>query len=223
MAGATVGKKQRRSPGKRQHNPTNRLGVNVALKDHQVLYATENRSLKDNRRLLMVPGFRSKKVFDADAPALPVFPVNVLVGLKPAQSIDIVLPQSGHPLSSITPAVVDAQLPTGGGDIHQQNADVASSMSAAPFAASRGDGGDGDGDDDNSSSYRRASDYSFGILIREHHLFTVITMAAMRVTLRLLIMMSIFPIKMVITAIYLKIYFKHCLMMPTSIALPGQH
>ena len=65
MAGATVGKKQRRSPGKRPHNPTNRLGVNVAIKDQHVLYATENRSLKDNRQLLMVPGFRSKKVFIA--------------------------------------------------------------------------------------------------------------------------------------------------------------
>ena len=150
MAGATVGKKQRRSPGKRQHNPTNRLGVNVALKDHQVLYATENRSLKDNRRLLMVPGFRSKKSSDADAPALLVFPGSLSLGSQPAQSLDNVLPQSDHPLSSITPAVVDTQLPTGGVGIHQQNADVASSMSAAPFAVSRGDGGDGDGDDDNS-------------------------------------------------------------------------
>ena len=51
----------------------------------------------------MVPGFRSKKVFNADAPALSVFPVNVLLGSKPATSIDIVLPQS-----SIVPAVVDA-------------------------------------------------------------------------------------------------------------------
>jgi len=73
MAGATVGKKQRRSPCKRPHNPTNRLGVNVALKDHQVLYATENRSLKDNRRLLMVPGFHSSKGVGADAPTLPCF------------------------------------------------------------------------------------------------------------------------------------------------------
>ena len=107
MAGATVGKKQRRSPGKRQHNPTNRLGVNVALKDHQVLYATENRSLKDNRRLLMVPGFRSKKSSDADAPALLVFPGSLSLRSQPAQSLDNVLPQSDHPLSSITPAVVD--------------------------------------------------------------------------------------------------------------------
>ena len=65
-------------------------------------------------------------------------------------------------MSSITPAVVDTQLPTGGVGIHQQNADVASSMSAAPFAASRVDGGDGDGDDDNSSSYHKASDYGTG-------------------------------------------------------------
>ena len=98
----------------------------------------------------MVPGFRSKKVSNADAPAPPVFPVH---------EIDIVLPQSDHQMSSVVPAVVDAQLPTGGGGIHQQNADVASSISAASFAASRGDGGDGDGDDDNSSFYRRASDY----------------------------------------------------------------
>ena len=140
IAGATVGKKQRRSAGKRPHNPTNRLDVNVAIKDQHVLYATENGSLKDNRQLLMVPGFRSKKVFNADAPALSVFPVNVLLGSKSATSIDIALPQSDHPMSSIVPAGVDAQLPTGGGGIHQQNADVASSMSAAPFAASRGDG-----------------------------------------------------------------------------------
>ena len=92
MSGATVGKKQRRSAGKRPHNPTNRLGVNVAIKDQHVLYATENRSLKDNRRLLMVPGFRSNKVLNADAPALSVVPVNVLLGSKPATYIDIVLP-----------------------------------------------------------------------------------------------------------------------------------
>ena len=85
--------------------------------------------------------------------------MNVSLESKPAQSIDIVLPQSDHLMSSIVSAVVDDQLPTGDGGIHQQNADVASSMSAAPFATSRGDGGDGDGDDDNSSSYRRASDY----------------------------------------------------------------
>ena len=112
----------------------------------------------------MVPGFRSKKVFNADAPELSVFPVNVLVGSKPATAIDIVLPPSDLPMSSIVPAVVDAQLPTGGGGIHQQNADAASLMFAAPFAASRGDGGDGDGDDDNSSSYRRASDYGTEVL-----------------------------------------------------------
>ena len=135
------------------------MGVNVAIKDHQVLYATENRSLKDNRRLLMVPGFRSKKSSDANAPALSVFPGSLSLGSQPAKSFDNVLPQSDHPLSSITPAVVDTQLPTGGVGIHQQTAVVASSMSAAPFAASRNDGGDGDGDDDNSSSYHKASDY----------------------------------------------------------------
>ena len=135
-------RKQSRSADKRPHNPTNRLGVNVAIKDQHVLYATENCSLK-----------RSKKVLNADAPALSVFPVNVLLGSKPASTLDVVLPQSDHPISSLVPAVVDAQLPTGGGGIH------ASSMSAAPFAASRGDGGDGGDDDDNSSSYRKASDY----------------------------------------------------------------
>ena len=140
MAGATVGKKQSLSADKRPHNPTNRLGVNVAIKDPHVLYATENRSLKDNRRLLMVPGMRSKKVLNADAPALSVFPVNVLLGSKPATSLDVVMPQSDHSISSIVPAIVDAQ----------QNADVASSMSAAPFAVRRGDGGDGGDDDDNS-------------------------------------------------------------------------
>ena len=49
----------------------------------------------------------------------------------------------------------------------QQNAEVASSMSAAPvFAASCGDDGDGDGDNDNSSSYHKASDYG----TEDHHL-----------------------------------------------------
>ena len=88
----------------------------------------------------MVPGFRSKKSSDADAPAFTVFPGSLSLGSQPAQSLDNVLPQSDHLLSSIIPAVVDTQLPTGGVGIHQQNSDVASSMSAAPFAASRGDG-----------------------------------------------------------------------------------
>ena len=133
MAGATVGKKQSRSADKRPHNPTNRLGVNVAIKDQHVLYATENRSLKDNRRLLMVPGMRSKKVLSADVPTVSVFPVNVLLGSKPETFLDVVLPQSDLPISSLVMAVVDTQLPSGGGGIHQQNADVASSMSAAPL------------------------------------------------------------------------------------------
>ena len=94
---------QSRSADKRPHNPTNRLGVNVAIKDQHVLYATENRSLKDNRRLLMVPGMRSKKVLSADVPAVSVFPVNVLLGSKPATSLDVVLPQSNHPISSLVP------------------------------------------------------------------------------------------------------------------------
>ena len=154
-----MGKRQSRAADKRPHQPTNRLGVNVAMKDKHVIYATETRSLQDNRRLLMVPGKRSKNVLNTDSPALPVFPANVLLGLTPATSFDVALPQSVNPVSSLVRAVVDSQLPTGSGGIHQQNADVASSMSAAPFAAGRGDGGDGGYDDDNSSSYRKASDY----------------------------------------------------------------
>lgn len=52
-----------------------------------------------------------------------------------------------------------------GGGFHQQNAEVASSLSVAPFAASCGNGRDGDGDDDNSSSYPKASDYG----TEDHH------------------------------------------------------
>jgi len=59
LAGATVGKKQSRAADKRQHQPTNRLGVNVVIKDKHVIYATENRSLQDNRTLLMASGTRS--------------------------------------------------------------------------------------------------------------------------------------------------------------------
>jgi hypothetical protein len=59
----------------------------------------------------------------------------------------------------LTPVHLLYQLPTGIGGIHQQNADVTSLMSAAPFAVGLGDGGDGSDDDDNSSSYRQASDY----------------------------------------------------------------
>ena len=220
---ATVGKKQRRSPGKRPHNPTNRLGVNVAIKDQHVLFATENRSLKNNRQLLMVPRFRSKKVFDGDAPAPSVFPVNVLLGSKPATSVDIVLPQSDHPMSSIVTAVVDAQLPTGGGGIHQQNADVASSMSAAPFAASRSDGGDGDGDDDNSSSYHRASDYG----TEDNHSGTSSGHSDYDGSNA-----SDAPFDYDVNLSYQdghhsdicsRIYFKRCQLMPTSIVLPKQH
>jgi len=145
MAGATVGKKQRRSPGKRPHNPTNRLGVNVAIKDQQVLYATENRSLKDNRQLLMVPGFRSKTV--PDAGSLAVLPLS--------DQLIVSTVVADQPL---VPVVDDAQLPTESGGSHQQTAVVESSMSAAPFASSRGTGGEeGDDDDDDSSSYHGAS------------------------------------------------------------------
>jgi hypothetical protein len=58
----------------------------------------------------------------------------------------------------LTPIRLLYQLPTGVGGIHQQNADVASSMSAAPFAVGLGDGGKGGDDDDSSSSYRHTSD-----------------------------------------------------------------
>ena len=46
VAGATVGKKQVRPADKRQHQQTNRLGVNVAMKDRHVIYATEIARLK---------------------------------------------------------------------------------------------------------------------------------------------------------------------------------
>jgi len=61
VAGATVGKQQDRSSDKRQHKPTERYGINVAIKDKQVLYATQNRTLKENRRLLMEPYQPSKR------------------------------------------------------------------------------------------------------------------------------------------------------------------
>jgi len=53
VAGATVGKEQDRSSDKRQHKPTERYGINDAIKDKQVMYATQNRTLKENRRLLL--------------------------------------------------------------------------------------------------------------------------------------------------------------------------
>ena len=91
-------------------------------------------------------------------------------------------------------------------------------MSVAPFAASRGDGGDGDGDDDNSSSYRRASDYGTSGTSSVHSDYD----GSNASDAPSLIMMSIFHIKMVITMICSRIYFKRCQLMPTSIALPEQ-
>ena len=151
LAGATVGKKQSRAAGKRQHQPTNRLGVNVAIKDKHVVYATANRSLQDNRRLLMVSGVRSTHSSNAESSA-QVFLKDVL-----SDSLDGDLPAFVDLHESLTPAVNDPQLSSGVGGIHQQNADVASSMSAPPFAVSLGNDGSGGGDDDSSSSYRHSS------------------------------------------------------------------
>ena len=67
----------------------------------------------------MVPGMRSKKVLSTDVPTVSVFPVNVLLGSKPETFLDVVLPQSDLPISSLVTAVVDTQLPSGGGGIHQ--------------------------------------------------------------------------------------------------------
>ena len=88
-----------------------------------------------------------------------MFPGNVLLGLKPVTSPDLVPPTSANLASSLVPVVVDSQLTNVGEGIHQQNADVASSMSTAPFAAGHGGGGDGADEDDNSSSDRKAIDY----------------------------------------------------------------
>jgi len=118
----------------------------VAIKDKHVIYATANHSLQDNRRLLMVSGVRSKHSSNADSSA-QVFPAGVL-----SDSLNVELPESG------SPAINDPQLPTGVGGIHLQNAEVASSMSAPPFAVGLGDDGNGGGDDDSSSSYSHSSD-----------------------------------------------------------------
>ena len=73
-----------------------------------------------------------------------MFPAGVL-----SESLDGELPGSVDPSSSLVPAVNDS---TGIDGIHQHNAAVASSMSAAPFTVGLGDGGDEGDDDDNSSS-----------------------------------------------------------------------
>jgi len=152
--------------------PTERLGINVALKDKQVIYANQNRTLKENRRLLMEaykPSTRAPKQSKVPSPMdsyppqdtllIPLFPANVLVGSQPASSSDDVLQQSATLNSSLTPAVVVPPITTVVDDIHQQNAVVAISMSAAPFAAYSGAIGNGGDDDDDSSTHSKTSDY----------------------------------------------------------------
>jgi len=75
-----------------------------------------------------------------------------------SEALDGELPESVDPNASLVPAVNDPQLPTSVGGIHQQNAEVASSMFAPPFAVGLGDDGNDGGDDDSSSSYRHSSD-----------------------------------------------------------------
>jgi hypothetical protein len=101
VAEATVGKKQVRHADKRPHQPTNRLGVNVALKDRHVVYATANRSFKGNIRLLTVPGAHSKSVPKPAAVALLVFPGTVLPGLDQVASSDLLPPTSAKPVSTL--------------------------------------------------------------------------------------------------------------------------
>jgi hypothetical protein len=110
VAGATVGKKQIRHADKRPHQPTNRLGINVAMKDKHVIYATNNRSLKDNLRLLTVPGAHSKSVPQPTAVAPSVFPGTVLPASDQVAS-SVLVPQSyANLVSSLVPGVVDSQL-----------------------------------------------------------------------------------------------------------------
>jgi len=97
LAGATVGKQQNRLSGKRQHRPTERFGINVAIKDTQVLYATQNRTFQENRRLLTEP-YRphalrqstEQSSTDSDPPqdtsSSILFPVTVGVGSQSASS-----------------------------------------------------------------------------------------------------------------------------------------
>jgi hypothetical protein len=67
-------------------------------------------------------------------------------------------PTSANLVSSLVPVVVDSQCANVFEDIHQQNAEVASSMFTAPFASGQATGLDGGDDDDSSSSYRQATD-----------------------------------------------------------------
>ncbi len=131
-----------------------------------------------------------------------------------SESFDGELPESGDPISSLVPAVNDSQLPIGVVGIHQQNADVASSMSAAPFAVGLGDGGNGGDDDDSSSSYRQTSDNGTAV---------VIMITTLKVLISLLILMSILHTWRVIIVICLKPCFKRCQLMIANIVLPEQH
>ena len=160
LAGATVGKKQVRHADKRQHQPTNRFGDNVAVKDRHVVYATESRSLQRNRQLLMLPGAKSTSLPTTVASVPPIFPanVNVMLKLNPTASSVSVLPASANDASALAAEVDDSQLTNSVEGIHQQNAEVASSMSSAPFAAGCGGAGDGPDDNDNNSSDPKASD-----------------------------------------------------------------
>lgn len=176
LAGATVGK-QYRSSGKRQHKPTNRFGINVAQKDKQVLYATENRTLQRNRQLLMVPGTHSKQVsqqmsvppsadtrFQSDVPSVPLFPTHALLGTLSMPQSDVATQPSANLSAPILPTVVVPPISNIADVIRQQNkvaADVATSMSAAPFAVLNSNGGDGNGNsyDADSASVHSSSDY----------------------------------------------------------------
>ena len=151
VAGATIGKQQSRSAGKRPHKPTLRFGVNVAVKDKQVLYATQNRTLQQNKRMLMEPyqpparaPKRTPTSVSGDyqppqGPLVTLFPENVLLQSPIVSSTEDVL-QPSFTLDSLSPLAAVAPLTADVVDnIRQHNAAVAVSMSAAPFAASRGD------------------------------------------------------------------------------------
>jgi len=168
LAGATVGKKQVRHADKRQHQPTNRFGDNAAVKDRQVVYATESRSLQRNRQLLMLPAAKSTNLPTAVASVPQLFPenVNVLLNLNPAASSVSVLPASAsdasvlaNDASALATELADSQFTQVVAGIHQQNAEVASAMSSAPFAAVCGGAGDNPDDSDNNSSDPKDSDY----------------------------------------------------------------
>jgi hypothetical protein len=164
LAGATVGKQQNRPSGKRQHKPTNRFGINAAQKDTQVLFATENRTLKQNLQLLMVPGKHSQQVpqhvpvlpsadltLQKDVLSVPLFPTDVSLSSAVAQPLADLNPPTVV-VSSTTP-VVD--------EIRQQNtvaAAIASSMSTASFASLTGNNGGGDSKEDDNGNIS-SSDY----------------------------------------------------------------